>query len=103
MNALHHSTQLLNRDKLMKRIFLTGLSALLLGAAFATVAQAAPPSGDSNPSDLGNPTVDTSQIIHSKATEMAQQKAAPPSGDSNPSDLGNATVNTGQIINPNAK
>jgi hypothetical protein len=83
----------------MKGLMLAGLSALVLGSTIAAIgapiasvthteAASLPPSGDSNPSDLGNRTVDTSQIIAS----------LPPSGDSNPSDLGNRTVDTSQII-----
>lgn len=44
---------------------LSSLLAIALGAAFAATAQAQkPPSGDSDPSDRGNRTVDTSQIIN---------------------------------------
>lgn len=49
----------------MKRLILLSLFATVLGTFFATTVQAQkPPSGDSNPSDLGNTTVDTSQIIN---------------------------------------
>ena len=49
----------------MNRLILSSLFAAALGVFFATTAQAQkPPSGDSNPSDLGNTTVDTSQIIN---------------------------------------
>jgi hypothetical protein len=82
----------------MKRLTLAGLSTLMLSAAFASTVSAKPPSGDLNPSDLYNNTVDTSQVIAPNA-----RKQAPPSGDSNPTDLHNATVDTSRIINPHAK
>lgn len=48
----------------MKRLILASLFAAAFSAVFAATTQAQkPPSGDSNPSDLGNTTVDTSQII----------------------------------------
>lgn len=81
------------------KLMLTSLSTLLF-AAFATSAFAKPPSGDANPSDLANRTIDTSQII---APTTRQTKQNPPSGDSNPSDLHNSTIDTRQIINPHVK
>lgn len=49
----------------MKRLILSSLMAIIFGTAFATTAQAKrPPSGEANPSNLGNRTVDTSQIIN---------------------------------------
>ncbi len=48
----------------MKRIMLVLLSSLTLGMMFAPVVDAKPPSGDSNPSDSGNSTVDTRDIIN---------------------------------------
>jgi len=73
----------------MKGLLLAGLTALVLGTAIAPVELASlPPSGDSNPSDRFNRTVDTSDII----------AALPPSGDSNPSDRFNRTVDTSDII-----
>lgn len=49
----------------MKSLILLSLVAVALGAAFTATAQAQkPPSGDSNPSDRGNQTVDTRQIIN---------------------------------------
>jgi hypothetical protein len=47
----------------MKRIMFTVFSMLVM-ASIVTPAFAKPPSGDSNPSDLGNSTVDSSQIIN---------------------------------------
>lgn len=48
----------------MKRLTTSLLSTLILGVSLSSGAIAAqPPSGDSNPSDLNNRTVDTSQII----------------------------------------
>jgi len=81
----------------MKRILVTTLSALALSASFASLGYAKPPSGDANPSDRYNPTVDTTQII---LPTKGTVKANPPSGDGNPSDLYNSTVDTSQIINP---
>lgn len=49
----------------MKRLILASLFTIILGTFFATTAQSQkPPSGDSDPSDLGNSTVNTSQIIN---------------------------------------
>ena len=49
----------------MKRLILSSLFAVVLSTFFETTAQAQkPPSGDSNPADLGNRTVNTSQIIN---------------------------------------
>ncbi|NJL22777.1 MAG: hypothetical protein HC895_21280 [Leptolyngbyaceae cyanobacterium SM1_3_5] len=73
----------------MKSLLFIALSTLSLSVAFVSQQQASlPPSGDMNPSDRGNRTVDTSDIIGS----------LPPSGDMNPSDRGNRTVDTSEII-----
>jgi hypothetical protein len=82
----------------MKRLTLAGLSTLMLSAAFASTVYAKPPSGDLNPSDLHNNTVDTSQVIVPNA-----QKSLPPAGDLDPTDLHNATVDTSRVIDPHAK
>lgn len=81
----------------MKRLIFASLSTIALHAAFASGAFAKPPSGDANPSDLANRTVDTSQII------APTTKQTPPSGDANPSDLFNRTVDTSRVINPHIK
>jgi hypothetical protein len=49
----------------MKRLIvaMSAMSAMTLSAVIAPIVQALPPSGDSNPSDLHNNTVDTSQVI----------------------------------------
>lgn len=81
----------------MKRL-IASLSTLALSATFASTVYAKPPSGDLNPSDLHNDTVDTSQVITSNT-----QKQAPPAGDLDPTDLPNVTVDTSRVINPHAK
>jgi hypothetical protein len=82
----------------MKRFVSASLSVLALSIFASTANAASPVSGDSNPSDLRNPTVDTSEIINPNLL-----KARPVSGDSNPSDLRNPTVDTSEIIGPNTK
>lgn len=85
----------------MQRFLFAVLSAAVLSNVLMPVAFAAPPSGDSNPSDRFNTTVDRSQIIGgSKVDLMDKQGMKPPSGDGNPSDLFNNTVDQGQIVNP---
>lgn len=78
----------------MNRLLTASLFASLsiATAAFAASANAKPPSGDANPGDRFNTTVDTTEII--------APKRLPPSGDLNPSDLHNATVDTTQVIAP---
>jgi hypothetical protein len=85
--------------------FMLALSTLTLSAVTASIVQALPPSGDSNPSDLHNNTVDTNQIIapHAKFNSATKRDLTPPSGDLNPSDRWNPTVDTIQIIDPTAK
>lgn len=82
----------------MKRLMLASLSTLALSIAFTPIAlptrstgaaiAAKPPSGDMNPSDRFNRTVDTSEIIAAK----------PPAGDLNPQDRYNHTVDSSQVI-----
>lgn len=86
----------------MKRFMLATLSAVVLQSAFAAGAFAAkPPSGDANPSDLANTSVDTSEIIYRGNTPVRtsdRTAVRPPSGDGNPSDLLNSSVDTSEII-----
>lgn len=75
-----------NKENTINRLMLAGLSILALTIAAApspssTIA-ARPPSGDNNPSDRSNRTVDTSDITAAK----------PPAGDLNPQDRSNSIV-----------
>lgn len=81
----------------MKRLMLASLSTLALSLAFTPIAlptttgeavAVKPPSGDYNPSDRGNRTVDTSDL----------SATLPPAGDLNPQDRYNATVDSSQVI-----
>jgi len=60
------SKTLQNKRKVTMKSFIpTAFLTTVLSLALTSIAIAAkPPSGDSNPSDLGNSTVDTSQIIN---------------------------------------
>ena len=73
----------------MKTLLFAALSTLSLNITLASQQQASlPPSGDMNPSDRGNRTVDTSEIIAVK----------PPAGDLNLQDRYNPTVDSCQVI-----
>ncbi|WP_206753945.1 hypothetical protein [Microcoleus sp. FACHB-1515] len=63
-----------------------------------------PPSGDMNPADMQNSTVDTSEVLsHEARPQRDRQAANPPSGDMNPADLGNAAVDTSEVLSHEAR
>jgi hypothetical protein len=82
----------------MKSLTFSVLLTLTFSGFFATTAYAAkPPSGDMNPSDMGNTTVDTSELRVPTGRPAGQRVGLPPSGDMNLSDLGNTTVDTSEL------
>jgi len=86
------SSKEFNKDSTMNRLMFAGLSTFVLmitAAPFLSGTIAAkPPSGDNNPSDRNNRTVDTSDVT----------AARPPAGDLNPQDRSNPIVDSSQVI-----